>query len=995
MAQVQMTADDSFEQSFSEAFGLHKTGLEIDRCMAILDSLLLSDLCTDAQKARTLALKARYDDAERAKVILDSLEHLFVQSQDTVHLDFAFIKMQQAGIAQYIGDQVLALHLQRRSRDLYEESNRTRNIYYSICLSELAFLRQGNSVFEGTADVYNQAISVLIDIGEGESLLKIRVMMDLAFFYKLDNKFELSEKSYLDAREAALKFRSSNPGYYFGINVDLGQLYAQKGQFKEAETLLIKTIKDYKEVNHLDTLFLANTLHSIAYMYYQNGLYEKSKDYFEEALSFYVYSVGKEHPFYGYTTNNYAGTLRKLDLIEKAKKYYEIAEENLRKNYGENNFNRAVTLGNIGGIYFDLKEHKSAIKYLAKSLKILEHLFSDKNTRVANAYSSLASNYLYLNKLDSAKICLDKAQTIFNRLAGPLNYQNIAFKHLNILYSIRAKDYPLAKKLIKKQVEELKLRIDLAFSHLSEEEKETYLENNISAFMNSMHKLIISDPELYIADLQYEMAMFKKGLMLSSNLETSILAMQSKNEELIINYDRLVDVNKSLAKWYTKSDVDSTKVAMLHSEKENLEKSLADASYAFREEKSRTTLSPAQFRESIGNNEAGIEFVNFKDDNEEIHYAAALAFGEIERKFEYIYLFPEAKLIRQLDDRQERTAAYVDALYSTETRGLKTKEEAINLYELIWRPLETYLEGIETIYYSPVGLLHRLNIGAIAIDEFECLLDKYKLVQTSSTRLTNQEESIFTNKDIFLAGGIDYTLATSEVDNSGTNDDRTPIDEQSWGYLKWTEKESENIKSICEDAGYKVYAVSGSEASEYTFKQLEKNLYSPQVIHLATHGYFFPDPQDEVLKDQLIFKSSPEALLRSGLLLANANHTWTGGSVVENEEDGVLTALEISNMNLSNTELVVLSACETGLGDIEGSEGVYGLQRGFKKAGVKYVINSLWQVPDRETSAFMTSFYKSWIEERLSIPEAFSRTQKEMRDRFFNPYQWAGFVLTK
>ena len=100
-------------------------------------------------------------------------------------------------------------------------------------------------------------------------------------------------------------------------------------------------------------------------------------------------------------------------------------------------------------------------------------------------------------------------------------------------------------------------------------------------------------------------------------------------------------------------------------------------------------------------------------------------------------------------------------------------------------------------------------------------------------------------------------------------------------------------------------------------------------------------------------------------------------------------------MNLSNTELVVLSACETGLGDIQGNEGVYGLQRAFKIAGAKYLMMSLWQVPDDETSVFMTAFYKHWLEDKQTIPEAFHNTQSEMRKRFENPYQWAGFVLVE
>ena len=136
-------------------------------------------------------------------------------------------------------------------------------------------------------------------------------------------------------------------------------------------------------------------------------------------------------------------------------------------------------------------------------------------------------------------------------------------------------------------------------------------------------------------------------------------------------------------------------------------------------------------------------------------------------------------------------------------------------------------------------------------------------------------------------------------------------------------------------------------------------------------------------------------MIRSGLVLAGANSAWQGNPDPHTKEDGILTAYEISQVDLSNTELVVLSACETGLGDIHGNEGVYGLQRAFKIAGAKYLIMSLWQVPDQETALFMVTFYQNWLGGDRSIPEAFRLTQKAMQERFINPYQWAGFVLVE
>ncbi|PIY03984.1 MAG: hypothetical protein COZ21_07795 [Bacteroidetes bacterium CG_4_10_14_3_um_filter_31_20] len=129
--------------------------------------------------------------------------------------------------------------------------------------------------------------------------------------------------------------------------------------------------------------------------------------------------------------------------------------------------------------------------------------------------------------------------------------------------------------------------------------------------------------------------------------------------------------------------------------------------------------------------------------------------------------------------------------------------------------------------------------------------------------------------------------------------------------------------------------------------------------------------------------------MRSGLALARANDVWS--KTKADGEDGVLTAYEVSNMNLQNTQLVVMSACETGLGDIKGSEGVYGLQRAFKMAGVKYIIMSLWQVPDKETEEFMVTFYTKLLKIK-DIRKSFNETQKEMRQKY-DPYYWAAFVL--
>ena len=193
-----------------------------------------------------------------------------------------------------------------------------------------------------------------------------------------------------------------------------------------------------------------------------------------------------------------------------------------------------------------------------------------------------------------------------------------------------------------------------------------------------------------------------------------------------------------------------------------------------------------------------------------------------------------------------------------------------------------------------------------------------------------------------------------------------------------------------------------SAASEENFKKTSSDC---NILHLATHGFFYPSIEEKE-KDtsdynfvsrggrsgfgvyQFVMNKNP--LMRSGLVLAGANDVWQDYNP-ENNEDGVLTAEEVASVDLRKAQIVVLSACETGLGDIKGTEGVYGLQRAFKMAGAKFLIMSLWEVPDKETEEFMTTFYSKLLKLK-DIKQAFNQTQKEMRAKY-DPYYWAAFVL--
>jgi len=362
-------------------------------------------------------------------------------------------------------------------------------------------------------------------------------------------------------------------------------------------------------------------------------------------------------------------------------------------------------------------------------------------------------------------------------------------------------------------------------------------------------------------------------------------------------------------------------------------------------------------------------------------------------------LFEEKQLRRLLRSSAKKLNAFaaIQNLYREDS-----------LYQLIWKPLEGYLTGVHTIYYAPSGLLHRIAFQALQADSTHLLIDNYQLQQVLSTRsvalprqLTNKPGSaaIWANikygvqKERIVQ--LNSKASTSKI-NSPTpsfNSHTGELWDSDWKPLLNTGQEMASITEELIRAGIITAIDSGIVATEEAFKALDGK--SPNVLHLATHGFFLPVTESKSNANNNgnnVFIKQQNAMFRSGLVLAGANFAWMNGLALSGKEDGILTAYEIAQMDLSNTGLVVLSACETALGDIQGNEGVIGLQRAFKMAGVNQLMVSLWKVPDKETAELMKLFYSDWLGGQ-STREALRSAQLKMKEKYPSPYYWAAFVL--
>ena len=313
-------------------------------------------------------------------------------------------------------------------------------------------------------------------------------------------------------------------------------------------------------------------------------------------------------------------------------------------------------------------------------------------------------------------------------------------------------------------------------------------------------------------------------------------------------------------------------------------------------------------------------------------------------------------------------------------------------YSEIWKKIERYISKKKKILISPTLNLNKVNLGAISCGA-KRLGDVYQLASISSLNSLFKRDCVKENakKSIALFGGMDYDASISVNKKNVQDSSKTKLDRSGFDYLPETLNEVTDISNLL--AGVMNTTVySGQKATESQFKLLSS--HSPSVIHISTHGFYLkgkglkaPFFKNLSLSSKITYKMS-----KCGLLFSGANNAWNGIYAQDVEEDCILTAAEVEKMDLSDTELVVLSACDTGLGDWESIDGVYGLSRAFKIAGAHTIVMTLWKVNDLVTKEFMCEFYGQ-IKEGLEYHEAFRIAQKKLRLKYQDPLLWAPFVI--
>lgn len=856
------------------------------------------------------------------------------------------------------------------------------------------------------------------------------ILVNLSNMYIVMNLYEKAEPLLFEAKNIfENKLHDTKHPFYKNCLRAMTVLYDKTHNYKQSELLYLQLKGKWEQETNRASLKYAAYLVDFADLYREMGNYKKAESLYLEAKTLYEEKLTDHETHYAFFLNHFATLYQNMGMYEKAESLYLKSRPFLENVYGKESDEYTSYLKTLAFLYSSMNElEKAEILYL-ESMHIIEKMHGKKHIKYVGTLVNLGSIYTQMNKLKKAEpFLLEAKEIVEDSLKNPDHPYNIhCLKKLSILYEKQGK-YAATEPLLSSVSSLQQAQLLKATSFLSEQELAYYTATfqkdgrRLLSFLDERHAKNTEDGNL--AALAYDQTLFFKGFLLNAAAKLNKMAMTSP--EIEEENNRLKGYRRRLATEYALPINERTGVAELEEAANASEKELARKLGVYADMARQINWQEVQA--ALQPDAVAIEFVHYRISSDSIVYAALLLKPSGTAP-QFIPLFEERQLDKLLQTQNIQAPELAKQLYADAPTGPN------RLYELLWQPMEETLADVQTVYFSPTGLIHRLNIGAIAMPsplrgqsaEGRCLADRFHLVEVSSTRqLIDGGQQIADdaslNNNAILFGGIKYDMDTTAIASANAVLDASNLASRSrgldfeqadstlrgdtWKYLSWTNVEVKTVEGILAQAGIKPVLRKDYEATEEAFKAIGVDGRSPRILHLATHGFFFPDPKSRDEEggmlaplgrdDEPVFKISEHPMIRSGLLLAGGNHAWESGRPAKpGMEDGILTAYEISQINLKNTELVVLSACETGLGDIQANEGVYGLQRAFKIAGAKYLIMSLWQVADYQTQQLMSTFYRKWLNDKMTIPDAFRSAQQAMREKYKDPFLWAGFVLVE
>ncbi len=809
-----------------------------------------------------------------------------------------------------------------------------------------AYMSAGNN--ERGIPLCKQAIQRMeVAGGEGTTHWGLFNKMLVSMYMNIE-KWAEAEKIMAELLEA--ESRKEEKSRYIPVLLSLqAKLYEFLERKEEARKLLNQALEMAQEMQ-LGAKEVADIKTNLADIYSKFEEYDNAEKLYLQLIDFYKSEENTKS--YLHICNNLSTMYGKEKKYDLAYEYQMKSLKSRKREHGKESLEYAKNLHNLGFITAYQKNYEKSLELLLESRKI----------QLAN---NAKENRVYLLTLQGLGSLLD----------NHLNKNDKAEK-----YYEEASQLHIA-------------RVKKNFSYLSEKEKELFIkdaERYFRAYNRFALKVIHEKP--YISASVFNNTLNTKGLLFNSSRKMQEVILASGDSILQAKYEDWKFKKASLANAYGLPAQERENLAIdleeMEREVNQLEKELSYKSQLFSKSKAEDILYTWKDAQSkLQPKEALVEVLQIPITEDSIAYLALIVKPDTKD-------FPETVILQNGSELEGKALKY----YQT---TIKYKVQNELSYDAYWKPISEKLAGIEKVYFSADGVYHKISLASLQNPE----TGKYLLDELEIQLLTNTKDLLVPKRErkpsrkIELFGNPNYSGEKSEktaTELSGKllksfiESDTTQrfMNEGSIAPLPGTKVEVEKISVIASKSDFSNRIYTSEQATEAEIKQVQ----NPKVLHIATHGYFLEDAKTANSESEMMMgveKSSAleNPLLRAGLLFANAENAISQGG------DGILTAKEAMNLSLEETELVVLSACETGLGAIKNGEGVYGLQRAFQSAGAQSILMSLWTVSDKATEELMVSFYENWLQKKQDKRTAFRNAQLNLRDKYPEPFFWSAFVL--
>lgn len=902
----------------------------------------------------------------------------------------------------------------------------------------MAFLACKNYALAG--DTLKKAMNLVNSKADESHPMAIKTEVNLATVYYKMGKYAEAEKGYSHALGVTKRTQGEESLNYATIANHMGNVYKTTNRFKEAMQWYQQVLDIRRKKQGEDNNEVAEVYNNLGIVNWRLDQLPKAEEYFQKSLSIRLKVFGENHPDLANNYNNIGLVHVYMGNLARAEEFFLKALKAMLKFEAENSLRVATAYNNLGNLNKDLGRFDKSAEYASKALSIRLKLLPPDHPEIGSSYNNLSGLHWTLGNFYLAEQYGKKAIEIFERqedlnqleIAGMLiNFANVygdqgqrdkaseahekcisirkaafgdmhpelAQPYHNEAINLRLKGnlekaekyFLLSNQIYLEQVRQF-------FPSLSDEEKEAFyntVKGNIQELQSFAVVRYASNPE--IAGRLFDHQLATKALLLNSTAKWKQRIKTSGDKKLFLRFTEWEELQSQLASLLQEANPDDKpKIDSLKQASDKLEKELSLRSENFAQLTERKQNTWQEVQQKLKPKEAAIEIIRINaygiqktvTDTSNPQKPVIEVQGLTE-KAQYAALIvkpnsklPELVLLTNGDDLEGKHFNY----YQNNIKKFLDDKESYNQF---WKPISDKLKGFKTLYISPDGVYLKLNLntlknpknGRFLLEEFDLRL----LTSTKDLLRTASPEPL--NRLAYLVGFPSYYQQEMPTEPGTRKPNQRAMQalQQMLTPLPETKTEVESVGKQLEQSGFDVKTFVATDALEENLKES----YKPRLLHIATHGYFVNDD---------LLGTNP--LLRSGLMLAGAGTSLQYGKA-DKAEDGILTAYEAMNLNLDNTELVVLSACETGLGEIKNGEGVYGLQRAFKVAGARSLIMSLWKVDDEATQELMVSFYRKWLTNRSDSSElserskrqAFLAAQKELKAKYPHPYYWGAFVM--